>query len=359
MEKKTALYDKHVAAGGRMVPFAGYLLPVQYADGIISEHMAVREKAGLFDVSHMAEAMLSGPGALATLNMICTNAMETLQPGRVRYSPMCNAQGGIVDDILVYCLAPNEYLLVLNAANHQKDIDWIRANLQPDTRMADISDDYAQLALQGPEAEAILRSMCIEGELPQKYYTFTQNATVHEIPCLLSRTGYTGEDGFELYVSPQCAPLLWDHLVSAGAKPCGLGARDTLRLEAAMPLYGHELADDISPREAKLDAFVKMEKPDFIGKAALEAAGPPKRLRAGLMVTGRGIAREDCEISIEGKPVGRTTSGTMAPYLRKAIAMALVDAEHTAPGTEVTIDIRGREVTAEITALPFYKRGKK
>lgn len=356
MEQKTPLYERHVAAGGRMVPFAGYLLPVQYADGILAEHLAVRQGAGLFDVSHMGEVHLTGPGALASLDRLLTNQISTLAPGRVRYALMCNPQGGVVDDILVYCMDKDHYMLVLNAANHPKDVAWIEAHLGPDTALCDASQQTAPLALQGPEALGILQSLCAPESIPPKHYSFVENAVVGGLPCLLSRTGYTGEDGFELYLSPDSAPLLWDQLVAAGAVLCGLGARDTLRLEAAMPLYGHELGEEITPLEAGLSPFVKMQKDDFIGKTALLAGGPPRRKRIGLEMTGRGIAREGSPVFAGAQEVGFVTSGTFAPFLKKAVAMALVQADAELSGP-LEADIRGRRVQARAVPLPFYKRG--
>ena len=281
MERKTPLYDRHTAAGGKLVPFAGWLLPVQYS-GVIAEHRAVRTGCGLFDVSHMGELLLRGPDALANLNRLMTNDFSGMADGQARYSPMCYEDGGVVDDLIVYRCSDTAWLAVVNASNIGKDRDWMTAHLAGDCTLEDLSDQTAQLALQGPGAEALLRTLT--ADLPAKNYTAVLHGTVDGRPCLVSRTGYTGEDGFELYCAPADAPALWDALTAAGALPCGLGARDTLRLEAAMPLYGHELSPSINPYEAGLGIFVKLEKPDFIGKAALERARPVSRRRVGLQM---------------------------------------------------------------------------
>ena len=363
MEKKTPLYDNHVALGGKIVPFGGYLLPVQYETGVIKEHMAVRTEAGLFDVSHMGELMLTGPDALKNVQKVTTNDFSGMYDGQVRYSPMCNEQGGVVDDILVYKVHDEAYLLVVNASNKDKDAAWIASHVFGDVKFEDISESVAQVALQGPNAVPILASLVKEEEIPTKYYSFVKEADVKGIKCLISRTGYTGELGYELYCAAADGPKLWDLLLEAGKEygliPCGLGARDTLRLEAAMPLYGHEMDDTVSPLETDLGFFVKLDKEDFIGKDALLAAGEPNRCRIGLKVTGRGIAREHCPVYVGDKQIGMTTSGTHCPFIGLPVAMALVETGYGEIGTEVEIEIRGRKVTAEVIALPFYKRPKK
>ena len=253
MERKTPLYETHMAAGGRIVPFAGYLLPVQYGTGVIAEHMAVRQKAGLFDVSHMGEVIFKGPDALQNLNRILTNDFTSLAVGKVRYSAMCLEDGGMVDDLIVYRLGETLYLVVVNASNREKDVAHMRKYLSGDCEFQDISDSVAQLALQGPAAPAILRRLMRAEDVPEKYYSCTLDAEVSGIRALVSRTGYTGELGYEIYCAPADAPVLWEKLLETGASdgliPCGLGARDTLRLEAAMPLYGHEM--DESSRRLK------------------------------------------------------------------------------------------------------------
>lgn len=360
MERKTPLYDVHIAEGGKIVPFAGYLLPVQYAGGVIKEHMAVRQAAGLFDVSHMGEILFTGPTALDTLNHLLTNDFTDMPLGRVRYSVMCNEKGGVIDDLVIYKFGDEEYLAVVNAANRHKDYAHMAANLLPGTKAEDISDSVAQLALQGPAAPAILGRLVPEDQLPKKYYTAVRDVDISGMKCMISRTGYTGELGYEIYTAPENAVELWKTLREAGKEdgliPCGLGARDTLRLEAAMPLYGHEMDEDISPLEAGLGFGVKMGKSDFIGKAALEAAGEPSRVRVGLEITGRGIAREHQDVFLGEEKIGVTTSGTHCPAVGKAVAMALVSADRAAVGTEVDVDIRGRRVSAVIVPLPFYHR---
>lgn len=388
MEQKTPLYEAHVARDAKIVPFAGYLLPVQYPTGVIAEHLAVRERAGLFDVSHMGEVTFSGPDALKNLNNLMTNDFTNMYDGQVRYSPMCNDAGGVIDDLLVYRVEAEKYLVVVNAANRQKDVDWMRAHIGGDMRMEDISDRIAQVALQGPKAHAILAKLCGPESIPQKYYSFVESGTVKipggedgdgpvavltgggasrqvkpaEITCIISKTGYTGEDGYELYCDAQDAVFLWDALLEAGVEdgliPCGLGARDTLRLEAAMPLYGHEMDETVTPLETGLGFAVKLKKADFLGKTALETQNPPPRKRIGLKMTGRGIARERCEVFQDGKPIGFTTSGTHCPYLGGAYAMALVETEAAQLGDALEVDVRGRRIAAEVVELPFYKRAK-
>ena len=361
-EKRTPLYGSHVSLGGRMVPFAGYLLPVQYS-GVIAEHMAVRTQAGLFDVSHMGEVLLTGKDALANLQMLLSNDFRGMPDGRVRYSLMCNESGGVVDDLVVYRYGDEKYLLVVNAANRGKDVAWISERLSGSVTMEDISDDIAQIALQGPASDAILRKLAPASGIPEKYYTFVDDVAVGGIKCLVSQTGYTGEKGYEFYLSNADAPLLWEKLLDAGADfglvPAGLGARDTLRLEAGMPLYGHEMDDGITPFEADLAFGVKMGKDDFIGKSALTGHENPKRKRVGLKVTGKGIARGNETVYADGAAVGRTTSGTHCPFLGYPVAMALMDQPRTETGTAAEVEVRGRRIAAEVVPIPFYKRVKR
>lgn len=364
MEKRTPLYDTHVALGGKMVPFGGYLMPVQYPAGVIAEHMAVREKAGLFDVSHMAELLLEGPDALANLQWLVTADLSKMTDGQVKYAMLCNERGGIVDDLVVCRQGPEKYLLVVNAGNHEKDAEWVSSRLTGGVRFSDISDQVAQLALQGPKSGDILKKICAEADIPEKYYRFNDHVTLRckggDVEALVSQTGYTGEFGFELYCPADRAADLWNTLLEAGAPegllPCGLGARDTLRLEAAMPLYGHELNDVITPLEAGLDFAVKMGKEDFIGKNAIAARLPVRQTRVGLEITGRGIAREHQDIYIGDRLAGQTTSGTHCPFLGKAVAMAYLSSADAVPGTRVEVDVRGRRVAAQVVELPFYKR---
>lgn len=358
-ELKTPLYEAHVKAGGKIVPFGGYLLPVQYS-GVIDEHMAVRTKAGLFDVSHMGEVMCTGKDALANLQMILTNDFTNMVDGQARYSVMCNENGGTVDDLIVYKYKDECYFIVVNAANKDKDYQWMLDHQFGEVKFEDISGSVAQLALQGPKAMEILRKLTTEESIPEKYYHAVFNAEVAGMKCIVSKTGYTGEDGVEIYLSSEEAEKMWDALLEAGKEegliPCGLGARDTLRLEAAMPLYGHEMDDEVTPLETGLKFAVKMKKDDFIGKKALEEKGDITRKRVGLKVTGRGIVREHAEVYADDKLIGMTTSGTHCPFLGYPIAMALLDVDHTEIGTKVTVIVRGRKIEAEIVALPFYKR---
>lgn len=362
MELKTPLYDAHVKAGGKIVPFGGYLLPVQYGTGVIKEHMAVRTQAGLFDVSHMGEILCEGKDALANLENLLTNTFGNMVDGQARYSPMCNENGGTVDDLIVYKRSDDHYFIVVNAANKDKDYQWMLAHQFGEVTFTDVSADYAQLALQGPKAIDILKKLTAEENIPAKYYHAVFDTEVAGIPCIISKTGYTGEDGVELYLPGGEAEKMWDTVLEAGKEegliPCGLGARDTLRMEAAMPLYGHEMNDEITPLETGLKFAVKMTKDDFIGKAALVEKGEPAIKRVGLKVTGRGIIREHQEVFIDDKMIGHTTSGTHCPYLGYPIAMALVDASCSEVGTKVSVSVRGRMVEAEIVALPFYKRSK-
>ncbi len=360
MELKTPLYDVHVAEGGKMVPFAGYLLPVQYKTGVVAEHMAVRQNAGLFDVSHMGEITFRGETALDSLNHILTNDFTNMKTGRVRYSVMCNERGGCIDDVLVYKFGNEDYLVVVNASNRNKDYAHMAANALNGTQVKDISDSVSQVALQGPKAHAIISKLLPEDSIPQKYYTAIRSVDIRGIEAMISFTGYTGENGYEIYTANENAPELWRLLREAGEEygliPCGLGARDTLRLEAAMPLYGHEMDEDTTPLEAGLDFGVKLNKPEFIGRDALLAAGRPKRVRVGLSVTGRGIIREHQDVFLGDRLIGHTTSGTHCPFLCRAVAMALLEADAANPGATVEADVRGRRVEAVIVPLPFYTK---
>ena len=356
MEKKTPLYDMHVAANGNIVPFAGFLMPVNYPDGILFEHRLVRSQAGLFDVSHMGELVLEGPDALSNLQYLVTNDFRNLEIGFVRYGVLVKEDGTTVDDLLVYRMEENKYFICVNASNIDKDEAWIRSHLFGDVTLKNFSDVIGEVALQGPLAQSILEKVCMD--IPAGYYTFMDFVTVAGIRnCMVSRTGYTGEDGFEIYCDAKQTPKLWQALLDAGKdeglQPCGLGCRDTLRLEAAMPLYGHELSEAITPLEAGLKSFVKLDKDRFIAKEALSVA--PTRRRIGLELIDRGIAREHTTVYVEGKEVGFVTSGTMSPTLGKAIAMAIVDVDAiNAP--EFTLDVRGKQLRAKRVLMPFYKR---
>ncbi len=358
---KTPLYDCHLEAEARMVEFAGWRMPVQYA-GVIDEHRAVRGAAGLFDVSHMGEIRVAGPGAEAALQRLTPNNVARLRPGRIHYSALLTERGTYIDDLLVYRLADEEFLLVVNAANAARDLEWVRAHGDDGAVVEDVSRRYALLALQGPRAEEILAGLA-ETDLSEIGYYGFDRAAVAGRPALVSRTGYTGEDGFELYVEPAAAPDLWRRLLAAGRPaglvPAGLGARDTLRLEAAMALYGHELDDSTTPLQAALEWTVKWKKGDFIGREALLAereAGPGRRL-TGFEITGRGIARQGSGVLVDGAPAGVVTSGTWSPTFEKAIGMAYLGPEHAAPGREIELEVRGRKLSGRTVELPFYRRG--
>ena len=356
---KTPLYERHAAQGANIVPFAGYLLPVQYS-GVIEEHEAVRGKAGLFDVNHMGEILVYGRDALRNINKMFTNDFTDMQDGMVRYTLACNERGGIVDDLLVYRFSEERYMAVPNASNRRKVFDFISGYLSGDTMAEDLSDGYAQIALQGPRSLDVLSRLAAGSDIPAKYYSFTSGKKVAGAVCLISKTGYTGEQGYELYCSPHDAPGLWDSILEAGKDfgllPCGLGARDTLRLEAGMSLYGHELNEDITPLEAGLEFAVKMPKEGFVGKEAILSRGAPVVARIGLKVTGRGIVRENCPVYAGEKKIGTTTSGTFLPHLKGAYAMAYVDKNYANIETVVEAEVRGKKIAAEIVPLPFYKR---
>ncbi|MGC7870374.1 glycine cleavage system aminomethyltransferase GcvT [Desulfosporosinus sp. SYSU MS00001] len=359
--KRTPLYEEHKAAKAKLIDFGGWEMPVQYS-GVIEEHQAVRKNAGLFDVSHMGEIDVRGKDALAFVQRIITNDASKLENGKILYSPMCYPNGGIVDDLLVYQHTPEHFLLVVNASNTAKDFAWMLEQVQNFQATAEnISDQYAQLALQGPQAEKILQGMTNVDLSTLKYYTFCYGE-VDDIRCLISRTGYTGEDGFEIYASPQSAQQLWRRILEVGSakgiQPIGLGARDTLRFEARLPLYGNELGESITPLEAGLGIFVKLDKTDFIGRDALlkqKEQGVPRKL-VGLEMIGRGIARSHYLLQKNGEEIGFVTSGSYSPTLDKNIALGLMRADLAVLGETLDVMIRGKAVQAKIIPSLFYKR---
>lgn len=358
--KRTPLYERHQNLGARLVEFGGWEMPVQYT-GILDEHRAVRTRAGLFDVCHMGEIRVTGADALPFLRRMLTNDPANLTVGQAQYTLMCRPDGGVIDDLITYRLDDAEYLLIVNASNTDKDYGWLADHAGAGTAVDNVSDESGLLALQGPEAEAILQPLTNVDLSALGYYHAIRGA-VAGIPGLLSRTGYTGEDGFEILTNADRAGELWDTLLEAGEDrgllPAGLGARDTLRLEAAMPLYGHELDESTNPLEAGLGYFVKLEKPDFMGRETLikvKEQGLSRKL-IGFRITGRGIARQGYEILHDDETVGRVTSGTFAPYLDQAIGMGFVTPELAEPGTRLEILIRGRPVAAEVVERPFYRR---
>jgi len=357
---RSFLHDRHVAAGAKLVEFAGWEMPVQYG-GVIGEHRAVRSAAGLFDVSHMGEFLVTGPGAESFIQRLTPNDVAKLTPGRAHYSGLLTTAGTYVDDLLVYRLGEEEFLLVVNAANTEKDFAWVKEHLDGEVELTDRSMDYALLALQGPRALEILQSLTETDLSTIRYYRFA-DGVVAGCPSLISRTGYTGEDGFELYLPPAEAPTVWDRLLEAGTPaglvPAGLGARDTLRLEAGMALYGHEIDDTTTPWDAGLDWVVKLDKGDFVGRQALVAQqdrGTERRL-VGFEVEGRGIARQGHPVMADGKKVGDVTSGTWSPTFEKALGMAYVPHRLAEPETELALEVRGKPLTARVVRLPFYKR---
>lgn len=357
----TPLYDAHVAAGGRMVDFAGWKMPVRYGSEI-EEHKAVRTAAGLFDVSHMGEIRVRGEGALAFLQRVTPNDVAKLELGRCHYSALLTPQATYVDDLLIYRLAADDFLVVVNASNLAEDFAWLDDQPHPGCEIEDQSDRFALLALQGPKAQEILARHTQVDLGAIRYYGFVQDAVVAGATCLISRTGYTGEDGFELYLAPEDAPRIWQTLLESGAdlglRPAGLGARDTLRLEAAMALYGHEIDRTTTPYEAGLGWVVKLGKGDFLGRDVLVAqkeSGPQRKL-VGFEMVGRGIGRQGYKVWHGEKEVGEVRSGSFAPTLDKAIGTAYVPVDLAPLGTPLDIEIRGKRIAAVVVPMPFYKR---
>lgn len=358
--KATPLNKIHKQLGARMVDFAGWEMPVQYT-GVREEHMAVRTKAGLFDVSHMGEIIVRGPWAEATVQKLTCNDASRLKPGESQYSALLTEHGTFVDDIIVNRLGSESFLICVNASNADKDFESVRPHATPDTTIENRSDDYFQIAIQGPSAIPIVEAIQGEGASPLPPRPFTLVETnLAGCPVILARTGYTGEDGFEIYGEPADAEKIWTLLREKGALPCGLGARDTLRLEAAMPLYGHEIDDSINPFEAGLGWIVKMDKGDFIGREALRArqAAPLRKKLVGIEMTEPGIARQGCKIFDGEKEIGFITSGTKSPFLDKAVAMGYVAADFAAPKTKIAVDIHSRKRHGIVVPLPFYRRKK-
>ncbi len=352
-----------------MVDFGGWDMPVQYPAGIVPEHEAVRKRAGLFDVSHMGEIECTGERALDFANHLVTNDCTRLAMDQVLYTPMCYPDGGVVDDLLVYRLQ-GRVLLVVNASNAEKDFTWVKeqqAAFGGGVEVRDVSAQTAQIAIQGPKAQEILQRLTPKDLGEIAFFYAAENVPVASRTALVSRTGYTGEDGFEIYVAPDDAVHVWREILRAGAPeeilPCGLGARDSLRFEACLPLYGHELDKDHSPLEAGLRFFVKLQKADFVGHAALvavqEQGGPARRL-AGFRMLERGIARQGYPLlDAQGKAVGVTTSGMPSPTLGEAIGLGFLPAELSQPGTRIAVEMRGRAVPAEVVKIPFYRRSAK
>jgi aminomethyltransferase len=368
--RKTALNAAHRAAKAKMVDFGGWDMPVEYS-GLIAEHMAVRTGVGLFDVSHMGDIQLRGPNSLAAVQQLCMNDASKLAVGQAQYSAMLYPNGTFVDDVVVHKLSANDYLIVINAGTREKDVQWVRQVIgrTPGAHVNDFSDYYTQLAIQGPRGMETLQKLTPVDLSAIKNYWFVwgQVSGLHNV--MIARTGYTGEDGFEIYI-PSDVPTserVWSEVLAAGAEfgivPCGLGARNTLRLEAGMALYGHEISDTINVFEAGLGRYAKLDKPEFVGREALvevEAAGGPKRRLVGLEMIERGIGRDGYPVfTLEGEKIGAITSGSPAPFLKKNIALAYVPVEHSALETELAVEIRGQKVKARIVPTPFYRKPKK
>jgi aminomethyltransferase len=368
--RKTALNATHRRLGAKMVDFGGWDMPVEYS-GLIAEHMAVRTGVGVFDVSHMGDIQLRGPGSLAAVQHISMNDAAKLKEGQAHYSALLYPNGTFVDDVIVHKFSENDYLLVINAGTREKDVNWVRQNVgrMHGVHVSDYSDYYTQLAIQGPKAVEVLRKLTDRDLDAIKNYWFTWGTVCGLHNTLIARTGYTGEDGFEIYIPSdlETSERVWNEVLEAGREfgilPCGLGARNTLRLESAMALYGHEISDEINVFEAGLERYAKLDKGDFVGRDALEqirAAGGPKRRLAGLEMVERGIARDGYPVlGPDGKQIATIASGSPAPFLKKNIALAHLPIEFTTPGTEIAVEIRNQPVKAVVVPTPFYKRQKK
>jgi aminomethyltransferase len=358
--KKTPLNAVEKEAGGKMVDFGGWELPVQFS-GILDEHEAVRTRCGLFDVSHMGEITVTGPASLELLQRATCNDVSKLEDGRAQYNGLLYPTAGFVDDILIYRNSGDDYFVVVNASNSDKDYEWLADVAKDmDVEVKNVSADWAQLAIQGPKAEGILQPLTDVELGPMKYYRFAKGR-VDGIEAIVSRTGYTGEDGFEVYVAPSEAPRIWNKLLATGQiQPCGLGARDTLRLEAKMALYGNDIDQTTTPLEADLGWIVKIDKGDFYGRDVLqrEKSEGPKRKLVGFEMVDRGIARHGYPIVDGGEEIGVVTSGTHSPTLKKAIGLAYLPQGRSAPGSEFMVLIRGKETRARVVPTPFYKRAK-
>ena len=365
--KRTPLNSVHRKMGGKMVDFGGWDMPVQYPAGTIEEHLRTRQHAGLFDVSHMGEIDVRGADAISFVNRLTSNDTTKLIDGQAQYSALTTPEGTVIDDLLVYRMASDHLLLIVNAGTTDKDWDWIKSHYQNENvELQNVSADYCQIALQGPDAISILQKLTDVPLAEIKYYHFREG-DVDGVPSIVSRTGYTGEDGFEVYAAPDKAEQLWKRILEAGnfgaddgVLPCGLAARNTLRLEAGMCLYGHEIDETTTLLEANLGWIAKLNKTDFIGREALakQKEDGLKRKLVGFEVTDRGIARDGQDILIDSQRVGRVTSGSPAPFLKKNIGMAYVPVNVANVGQRIEIDVRGKLVAAEIVSLPFYKRAK-
>jgi len=362
--KKTSLNDAHRQLGGRMIDFGGWDMPVQYTAGTIEEHLAVRTAAGIFDVSHMGEIEIRGPQALDLIQRLTTNDAGNLNDGQAQYSALTYPEGTFVDDILVHRFAPDHYFLCVNASNTDKDFDWINSYTADfDAQATNVSANYTQLAIQGPKALEVLQPLTGVDLAAIKYYWFTRGS-VDGVPAIIARTGYTGEDGIEIYFDPNESERIWNKILESGKPrgilPCGLAARNTLRLEAKMALYGNDIDNTTTVLEADLGWICKLNKGDFIGRDRLvqqKEKGVTRKL-VGFEVTDKGIARDHYLIFINGREAGVVTSGSHAPYLKKSIGLGYLPIEHTGIGTEFEVDVRGRRLAAQVAQTPFYKRSR-
>lgn len=359
--KKTPLFNQHQQRGGKIVDFAGWALPVQFK-GLIEEHNAVRKNIGLFDVSHMGEIVLTGPEAEKALNYLTSNDVSKLYDGKGHYGAILNQTGGVVDDIIVYKKAANDFFICVNASNTDKDFAWFQKNNKFDAEFKNVSNSYGQIAIQGPNvAQAFSRINELKKVNELKYFHF-MNGEFKGVPIIFARTGYTGEDGFELFIPAECTEIVWNALCDIeGATLCGLGARDTLRLEACYPLHGHELGDDISALESKIGWVVKFDKGDFIGREALlkekSDSKNIKRTLVGLMAEDNGVFRHGDKVqSIDGKNIGIVTSGTKTPTVNKSLGLALIESQFSNLGTILTVEVRGRFIKCQVAKIPFYKK---
>lgn len=363
--KRTPLYDKHIQLGAKMVPFTGWDMPIEYS-GLVDEHTAVREAAGLFDVSHMGEVEVKGPQAFDFVQYLVSNDVAKLVDNQILYTHMCYQDGGTVDDLLVYRFDQNFFYLVINASNIEKDVAWMNeVGADFDVTIKNVSDQVAEIAIQGPHAEAILQKIADVDLQTIEFFYCNRQVMVAGFPCLVSRTGYTGEDGFEVYASNDAIATIWDKLLEVGQaegiKPAGLGCRDTLRFEVALPLYGNELTKDISPLEAGLGFFVKLDAGDFMGRDALlkqKEEGLSKKI-IGFEMTENGIPRHGYEVLVKGEVVGQVTTGYYSPSTEKTVGLALVKNGVTEMGSEIEIQIRKKTKKAVVTAKRFYKKSYK
>jgi len=359
--KRTPLYDAHLDAKGRMIEFAGFEMPVQY-QGLVEEHFAVRERAGIFDVSHMGEVLLDGPRALESAQRLVTNDLASCKDGQAQYNALCNERGGVIDDVIVYRFSDRRLFVCVNATGREKDFDWMRAHAGEGVKIDQQSDDWGQVAVQGPHAAKLVDGLCKPSVIDLPYYHFREAAVAGVRGCIVARTGYTGEDGFEVFCPPAGARRIWDAALEAGAVPCGLGARDTLRLEAAYRLYGNDMDEQHTPLEAGLGWIVKLDKKGgFVGAEALreQKAQGLKRKLVGFRVTAkRNIARHGYPVRPTGveRHVGEVTSGTMSPTLKQPIGLAYVPAEMSGVGTCFEVEIRDHAFPAEVVKTPFVSK---